>query len=93
MPRAYRVNLLLRVLPLVPPLANLRGVVVAVVCGEILVFGVWLRLARAVEPVDLRPRRALALLLVLRVLPSWVLRRRDRARKAKYRRRTHFPSA
>ena len=90
MPRVSRVNLLL----LSSPLANLRGVVVGVVCGEILVFGVPPRLARA-EAAHLRARRALALLPVvgLRGLLSWVLRRRDRARRAKYRRRTHFPSA
>ncbi|KAI0271239.1 hypothetical protein BGY98DRAFT_201831 [Russula aff. rugulosa BPL654] len=45
--RVFLVNLLLRSPPLVPPLANLCGAVVGVVCGEILVFGVPLRLARA----------------------------------------------
>jgi hypothetical protein len=45
--RVFRISLLLLSAPLVPPLANLRGVVVGVVCGEILVFGVPLRLAWA----------------------------------------------
>jgi hypothetical protein len=90
--RVFRVNLLLRSPPLVPPLANLRGVVVGV-CGEVLVFGVLLSLARAVEAAHLVARWALALLLVGRVLQSWVLRRKDRARRAKSRRKTHFPSA
>ena len=53
--RVFRVNLLLRSPPWVPPLANLREVVVGV-CGEILVFGVPLRLARVVEPAHLRAR-------------------------------------
>jgi hypothetical protein len=52
----FRLNLLLQSPPLVPPLANLRRVVVWVVCGEILVFGVPLHLAWAVEVAHLRPQ-------------------------------------
>ena len=74
--QVFRVNLLLLV-----RLANLCGVVVGVGV-EILVFGVRLRLARA-EAAHLRVHWGLAQLLVgLRVSLSWVLHRRDHAKRA-----------